>query len=313
MRPLALFLLTMLQSERLVIVPRTTQPTASISGTVTSAETGEAIAGATVTVTRHFGSVLDMLDADGALPKIAPVKTNERGQFSFQAIEGAAYDVIVQSKGYMNGLTGVSPNAGQRVDNVVLKMIRSASLNGTIRNKAGQSLAGVPIQLFQSDGKNMQPKAETRTGVDGSYNLEGFLPGDYVLAAGSPTALNGEPAASFARRVSVPNTNGLSVDATLDSNRYSMRGQVRVAIVPPPPDISPRWNVQVSAASRRLAPLPNLAVQYDTNGDFQVSNVTPGIYRIAGSLQAAGGCGYVDVVVSQSDVEGLEITLKTCL
>src|SRR6185295_19032406 len=120
-----------------VVIPRAPQPKAAISGTVSSVEKNEPISAATVTISRHFGSVIErLLEEDNEhLPNIAPVLTDERGRFSFPSIDAGDYDVVVESKGYLRGQTAIVMNAGQSANNVVVRMARGGTINGHVRDK----------------------------------------------------------------------------------------------------------------------------------------------------------------------------------
>jgi Carboxypeptidase regulatory-like domain len=299
---------------------------------VVSEATGEPLSGATVTLSRHFESAVLLLlaEEDSALPPIMPVKTNDRGEFSFEGLGPSAYDVTVLLDGYMPLKLGRSEAgqpayltlaAGQRLGELRLGLTRSARLDGRIQTASGQTLAGVPLQLIRDDASTRQrtePVAQASSGADGRYDLTGFLPGRYILIAGYPLALNGERAQSFASRIDVPGVDVQTLDFSLeDRGSYSIRGKLSMdgtSVVPAGARLSIRaaW---ASGTSPRGG--DTIASNYDPkSGTFEIPGLYPGIYEINVSLmdpQIPGYCAAATVLVLRGDVSPVDLTMGQCL
>ena len=327
------------------------QPPAFFAGTVVSEATGQPLAGATVTLSHHFGNaVLLLLSESEARTVIAPVTTNDRGGFSFQEIAADAYDLTIQMDGYLTQKLGPrTPNgpgpyvtlaSGQRIDDFKVGLVRSARIGGHIRTETGQPSEGIPLQLVQADPLNLRwamdsPVVQSTSAADGSYNLGDFAPGRYVLLAGFPLALNGEPGRSFATELNIPNTEAQTLDFSLDTKGgYSIRGKVSVGTQVPPAAVE----MTIRATRLRGNPLTPGAVSipynYDArDGAFEIPGLFPGIYEIsvsakdsqapAQNLDGAGrsfeawlkdyaGCGSITVVISRASVTGFDLTVKQC-
>ena len=304
-------------NERVVTVPRaaSTQPKASVSGLIVS-ETGEPLAGATVTLSRHFANVVEMLANDGALPVIAPSRTDQRGLFSFAAVDAAAYDLLAQMKGYVGTSKELTTNPGQRIEGFNMRMIRAAAISGRIWNSAGEPLAGTEVQLVQRVRAGILSVIETKSSGDGSYQLVDFLPGEYVLLAGTPTVLNGKQPGSFARSI-VVSPGAIRLDISIDPRaRHSLRGNLRMAVGPTPAESQLSWRLAVTQSGGRMARVAVPKVQYNAqNGDFAVSDLSPGYYQFEAQLAISStvvNCGQAETLLSQADVNGLQITLQQC-
>lgn len=313
--------------EGMITLPsRPVAPTGSLEGVVISDDTGMPVVGATVTLALAGPSVsVYAVLSNGSLPAIAPVRTDERGRFSFPALDAADYFLEARMAGYVSRMLGQPTNDGQRkrlslgsgqhLNSVSLRLPRSAGIVGNIRDKAGQPAGMVAIELMQWDSVRVQPilSAQTRSAVDGSYRLDGFLPGEYILIAGSPPNFPGaEPGGTFATRVTVPSTDAVALNVALEAGTgYSVRGRVDARVLP----AEVKWTVSVlvpRGGSRTLAPESVSRFEYNPrNGDFVLPGIHPGIYRI-NAQHLPDTCGGVDVMVFGADVNGLALRLESC-
>src|SRR5262245_40572558 len=99
--------------DRVLTLPKAALPDASLTGIVVAETTGAPLAGATVTLSRHFGSALLAalsIEEGGA---IAPVRTNALGVFSFQRVAAGSYDLEVRIAGYLPLTVGSSTTDGR--------------------------------------------------------------------------------------------------------------------------------------------------------------------------------------------------------
>jgi 5-hydroxyisourate hydrolase-like protein (transthyretin family) len=292
------------------------QPRASIEGTVVSDATGQPLAGATVTLTRHFDSVLALL-SDTDFPNIPPTTTDASGRFAFPAIDPAAYNMTVQMAGHVAGVFGqkvadgrkaaLSPAPGQRVEGFNVRLIPSARIGGHVRNRAGEPLAGIPLQLLRTDIKSPQSVVHTTSASDGSYQLDGFLSGDYILLAGSPADVTQEPPVSLAMPVAVTAPNLLTLNLSMNTNRYAVHGKALMRDTGLPPAEASITVSTVGLPGKNRVTLAGAPVEYNAqSGAFEIPNLLPGIYRIARN------CGAVDVLITANNVTGIELLDGTC-
>ena len=303
------------------------QPTASVAGTVVS-ETGEPLVAATVEFTRFFGSALiKFLSEEESGAESPRVLTNASGGFSVQGVEAGTYDLSVRIPGYMpwrfaarsdsERSTGLTLVSGERLENIKVVLQRSARIEGYVRSEAGMPSAGIPLQLFYPESLNFV--AQARSAEDGSYRLDSFSPGTYILVAGFPIALNGEPGRSLATEIRVPNTEVRKLDLTLEArDGFGIRGKVNIAGESvPPADVSMTAQVaSVGGTPPTARTGVNISYSYDArSGDFEIPGLFPGIYTIRATTtdaQNLAKCATGIVVVADADVAGRELTLGSC-
>jgi hypothetical protein len=314
--------------EQVLVLPTaaSTQPKASIEGIVVAEANGQPLAGAIVTVTRHYEALAALLDDTPAV-SIPPVTTDERGRFAFPAIDAGAYDMVVRMKGYVTRefgqredgyRTALTLNAGQRLEGFKASLSRSGRITGRILNTTGEPVPGVQLDLLNGDPRELKSTVRAQSLTDGSYEVEGFVPGDYLLIAGVQTVRSAAPDKSWAGRITVPNTEPVMLDLSADNARYAIRGKVsRTGATTPPKDL--RFIVSMTVAGGNKVNLTDTVVQYaPATGLFEIPNLLPGVYHINASPNVfeddvPGACGAAHLLVSRADVSELEITLSGCL
>jgi hypothetical protein len=214
--------------------------------------------------------------------------------------------------------------SGQRVSDLKIGLIRSASLEGRIRTDTGQAPGVVSLQLLRNDPSTVKSSqvietvAQTTSTADGTYHLSGFPIGNYVLIAGSPLESNGEPAKSFATRIDIPNHVGQTLDFSLDTRGgYRIRGKFRTDGAPVvSTEVSLSIQVTVPSGTLRSRVGAYIPYRYDQQtGTFEIPDLFPGIYEINANSkdsQLAGHCTAATVVLSRGDVDALDLTLQQC-
>jgi uncharacterized protein (DUF2141 family) len=133
------------------------------------------------------------------LPAARSVITDDTGRFAFTRLPAGAYAITARKAAHLPTEHGsarpgrpgsrVALAAGERRA-IALTMFRGATIAGTLRDGAGQPVAGVPVAALNVRGRTPDgriPAPETTTTDDlGQYRLYGLAPGDYAIAA-SPT------------------------------------------------------------------------------------------------------------------------------
>ncbi len=301
-------------NERVITLPSSTsaKPKASVTGTVVSDSTEIPLSGATVSLTRHYENIVAMLAEEGTFPAITPARTDASGRFLFSAIDAAAYDLTVKMRGYVTTAKSFTAMPGQRLDGFSVTMVRAATISGQTRNSIGKPLAGTPVGLFWRGAGGIVSVIETKSSSDGSYQLADFLPGNYFLMAGTPSGANGEQLGSFARSMMV-SAGTIKLDISIDPKaRQSLRGSLRVVAGSIPAESQLRWTLTVTEAGGKMVTVPAPRVQYNSQtGDFVVSDLSPGFYRFE-AANSVGMCGQVEALLSQADINALQIALREC-
>jgi 5-hydroxyisourate hydrolase-like protein (transthyretin family) len=304
---------------------RNTAKPGSVSGTVVSETTGLPLAGATVTISlRRESSLIALLSGEEPGALAAPVTTDERGRFSFQRVAPGSYELTAKKEGYLEELPGQTQNpsatwvrltSDERVDNIKVSLILSSRLEGRVRTETGQPAAGVPVVLIQSGPMNRV--AQAKTSDDGSYRLDGFPTGDYVLIAGSPMVAEGETARSFAGPITITTSDTVKSDLTLDTKSYGIRGKLTLDLVNVPPASMDMTILSMAAPDTSPGPVAKaINILYSaTTGAYDIPGLSPGLYRITAlstDPRADGLCAAEDVVVQRADIENVNMILMGC-
>ena len=211
MLTLLALLLVMQATSTPVAVPPAPPPisegTSAISGRVTDAATGAAIAGARVRLTtmtrRSDEEINDSNDPSRFVirgrAQEAQTTTDDAGRYEFSGIAAGDYLVGAQSRGYVMGLFGaprwpserplwpVVIEAGQHLNRIDLSLRAGGSVRGRVVDEAGRPLrdAGVIAVASQDAGSRTHPvlAAPTPTDDDGRYTLEGVPEGGFFVQA----------------------------------------------------------------------------------------------------------------------------------
>ncbi|MBA2662713.1 MAG: carboxypeptidase regulatory-like domain-containing protein [Bradymonadaceae bacterium] len=103
------------------------------------------------------------------------------GVFEFGPLQPGTYTLRAQAPGLAPGLSErVVVRAGERRDNVLIRLGEGATLVGTVTSAAtGQPLAGATVTL--SEPTSALPPNTTRTDANGRYTLEGAPAGRHSL------------------------------------------------------------------------------------------------------------------------------------
>lgn len=230
-RPILAVMFLVLVQTALAQQPQTQRAgTASLSGVVVRAGTGEPLAEAqailtAVTSTPPTGStgslapvvtgVRDNVTVGEAIAtvstnsagsrKIPPVTTDREGRFVFQNLEAGVYSLQVIRNEYSRQnygqrvpdgpAMGIRLAAGQSLKDIVVTLVPAGSVTGVIRDNDGRPQTGVPIQLlratFNSSGqRTFHVEGTARTNDRGEYRLYWITPDRYYISAGSPSGPN---------------------------------------------------------------------------------------------------------------------------
>jgi len=139
-------------------------PTGSLVGTVTAQDTGDPVAGATVTVSG---------------PESASTTTGEPGGYAFGELVTGTYSLTVSATGFhAQTVTGVGVSADQTTTRDVVLVPNVGNVTGTVTSEAhGQPIEGARVRLLFGPGGSY----EAFTGADGSYELTGVVSGSYTV------------------------------------------------------------------------------------------------------------------------------------
>ena len=153
--------------------------TAFLAGQIVDAASLKPVPGARVTLTSNRGI------------RAEPVFADSQGRFFFANLPAATYSFQAAMPGYQAAATAAAraiPLAdGERYTVARLKLVRLASLSGTVRDEVGDPLTGTEVVLVRRGiafGRvQLQRIGQTRTDDRGLYRFSGLRPGEYLVCA----------------------------------------------------------------------------------------------------------------------------------
>src|SRR3954465_4524140 len=160
--------------------------TGLILGRVVDGTSGRPISGAVVTLEGTTA-------ASSTLPRAI---TNSAGQFVFRRLGRGAFRLTSTRNGFVDGAYGrirpggttlpVELDEGQRVNDVVIRMWKCASISGSVTDEAGEPLIGVQVRAFQrrtlSGRSRILQAGGALTDDRGVYRFGSLAPGEYLVA-----------------------------------------------------------------------------------------------------------------------------------
>jgi len=182
----------------------------------------------------------------GAGIKVIAEKDGERlettttgdGQFEFRVISPGAWKLNIESAGLLHDSENEYPKTMPRVplngcEARGLSAVADGHIRGTVKDNEGRAVAGVLVQVFNFDKRRNEFEtlkfAEAKTGDDGSYDIGGLPPQEYILGVNAekyhdriayPPAYYGSTARNEAKPITLKEAEQLSAfDLVLSAPR----------------------------------------------------------------------------------------------
>ncbi len=151
--------------------------------------------------------------------------TDNQGRFAIAGLPPGQYTVSASTPAFLTAVHGarrpglpgtpIALSTGERVDGLILALVRGAAVSGTVRDADGAPMPNLHVTVLStrafSEQRVLSPFAThartVTTNHRGTYRAYELPPGEYVILAMPPTQLSGE------RPVARPST--ADVDATL--------------------------------------------------------------------------------------------------
>lgn len=267
-----------------------------------------------------------------ALAQSPIATTTAGGKFAFKDLDAGLYKLAFECNGYVRQEYGqrtfpgngspIELTSAQTIQNLVVAMIPTGSVSGRIRDRDGQPLTGVPVQLMRynhdAQGRRILRAVSARTmwtNDRGEYRIYFVTPGRYYLNAGTPQGPSGYrptppdvvpesyaymyypgvPDVTDATVIDVqPGAELTGLDWTLDrQTRYRIRGRiVDSSTGQPPPTAHVRLNYRDSTTGidYDIEYMGGGKGSYD-NGVFEFRDVMPGSYSVSAEPVAARSPG----------------------
>jgi Carboxypeptidase regulatory-like domain len=281
----------------------------SIQGSVVNSVTGEPLRNASVAV---LGT--------GSQDNNANLSSDGGGRFTIPNLPNGDYTVSAAKQGFSPTAPVHVALSGNQAD-VTIKLLPFGRITGTIVDDAGDPILNANIQLFRAAVQNgrrvMQPASHATTNDLGEYHVASLPPGRYyvsVTASPEPdgtayarTFYGGGPDIGSASPLELDAGGSQHADIRMRSvSSYAVRG----TIVNLPENLHPYLNI--ARRDSVLAANEGHATQVDpATGHFEFRGVTPGDWVVTAGCfdQGTQLFGTAEVVVSESDAEGLTVAM----
>jgi len=156
----------------------------TVRGTVTAAASGNPLHRVQITLV-------------GSAQSPRPAVTNTRGEYEIAGVPPGTYTVIARRSGYLALSYGehrigergrpITVSPGEITNRINFKMVRGATLAGTVTDEVGTEYAGVRVEAVEFKyvrGRRIPVQAAAATTNDlGQFRLSGLPPGAYLLRA----------------------------------------------------------------------------------------------------------------------------------
>jgi protocatechuate 3,4-dioxygenase beta subunit len=158
----------------------------AVAGTVARVDTGEPLKKAQV-----------ILRSNDNIERSAFAITDDRGHFEFGNVEPGSYRLDVSHNGYVNSEYGqkkpgdpganLSLAPGQKMTDLVFKLLRSASITGHVMDEDGEPLPNVSVKAYQGSSRGRKRGLGAVAGAStndlGEYRIFDLRPGRYYIRA----------------------------------------------------------------------------------------------------------------------------------
>ncbi len=280
----------------------TSAGSASITGRVTDAETGQGLARARV--------IAYAFDATNSSHPFG-TETDMAGRYLLSGLPAGRYLVTVTRGGYLQRQYGqssprgigqrLSVADGAKVSGADVALVRGAVVTGVVTDNLGEPAPGIPVKLLASHGSPGRPRyllfQQRPTDDRGQFRLHDVAPGEYLLMADPTTAMQGVrlglrqpddpadlmrtyapgvPDVSAAGRLDVTAGHELNVDIELLTGRLAtVAGRVVDSKGQP---VQRTSVILVPDAAGLVA--DRLTAPVHPSGDFVLQGVSPGTYTL---------------------------------
>jgi hypothetical protein len=279
--------------------------TSSISGLVTTADTGAPIRGAEV-----------RLSIDGRFSRLAT--TDDEGRYEMRNLPAGTYKLIVSKSGFItleygqrrpfeSASTIAIGEGDSATGNVAL--IRGGAIFGRVLDEFGDPSIGTRVQVMrirsESGGRRMVPVgAGDLTDDTGAFRLYGLPPGDYYVSAstGLIDAVKRDPPVYYPGTTNVADAQPITLAAGAETSAdFQIAEVVRGALVSGVVLNSsggPAPGAMVNLSSNTISNTPGaqnmvmLHADAAPDGSFSIQNVPPGPYTLTAMLMPQFDAGF---------------------
>ena len=234
--------------------------------------------------------------------------------------------------------------AGQSMKDVIAELTLTGAVSGRIVDVDKQPLEGVPVRLLRvsyddSGVRQLQVAGLGNSDDRGEYRIYFVMPGSYYVGAGTLLqngALNGDVPYTYSTMYYpgvadpqlatpvniVPGATRSGIDFNLSkAANVRVRGRLIDAATGAPPRAPSSFYLAYYGSPGESSTIGSGKVTYTRDGTFEFRDVPPGLFRMYASITVSGEpirtsapvpmrFGQMNIMVGNSDVEGLALTLS---
>lgn len=194
--------------------------------------------------------------------------TDSSGQYIVGNLPSGSFNVVVNSPGFGQVITGINIDVGQDLTGVNISLTPNPGvINGQITNlTTGDPISGASVVII--DGISQIPVATTTTSDFGNYSVSGLAPGSYIVSASKLNFTTEQTGAI------VISDSATRADVALEENPGSISGNVEDSNGNP---ITGN-GIQISVFNENNV----LVVSFLANSDgtYTVPSLAPGTYFV---------------------------------
>lgn len=326
-------LLLLLPSQRTQTLSRKAAEECTVQGVVVKTESGEPLKKAVVT-----------LHEDGANNQGSSAATDATGRFEIKAGPGR-YHMWAWRNGYVQQYYGertpggagttLSLGAGQKVSDIMFRLIPAAAITGHVYDEDGEPVARAQVSAlgysysYPEGQRELADHGYVQTNDLGEFRIYGLAPGQYYVRASYNAERYGlNPAPGGYLPIFYPGTADVGtaapivlrsggefsgVEISLQAvHTVTVRGRVFNAV-----GGQPAAHASIFLVKRESDLLahtfthPAYSYVQDPQGAFELRNVTPGTYYLYANLQEEGKnySARMPLEVTNTDIEGVTLNV----
>lgn len=285
----------LLDTDLLLVRPTTRDlrlvPGARLSGRVVVRDSRQPLAEAEVSLTSAVRT--DFREA-------RDTRTDGDGRFELTALEPGNYEVMARKGVLVGAGKTVALAVAQSVGDVEVEVDRAHVVSGRVKDDAGASLGSIRVSAYR-DSPPFGQAARTRSNPDGSYALEGLLPGSYRIDAS-------EDGFGFSSaRANVVTADLASVDVTL-TRVVKVTGKVVTAEGRPVEGARVRATLEGRQGGGGSFSAGDSATTA-ADGTFELKRISPGSLRLTAQAEQQGSAsvGPEEIKAGQPKVLSLKL------
>lgn len=311
--------------------------TASISGVVVNAATGEPVSRAHVSIVpapdqrggsaRLRGGMSTGVTAPVQAPAAA-LLTTDAGEFHFRNLEPGQYMLQVRKAGFFTlAGTALEARTGPPSPPMRLSMNPQTTVSGTVKDADGEPVEGALVALLQSSMQGRRTVwsmvAQVQTDDRGAFRLITSVTGNLVVSAGPNSALlpAGKPGTAYiqtyfpssvsaAEATPVPLTPGAQVADIAITLRTSPVYPIRGRVIDVDGTPAKSGVVHLAPVTGEPSPL-RTGGQILEDGTFELAGIPPGAYRVLAQVfdPKSPRAAAAEATIATAGIENLELRI----